>query len=145
MIRGGKIQFTDEPEAGATPTRHKYGTNMDWLECDAETFINYWLPIFDKQNGIDAPISIDEPYKPLRAAAQKRAIEKPVLRRKINNVERIKALVSKTPMTLAEIAKALDLGSPATAHKAIVNNPSFCVVAEKRVGKNPYVKVWGVR
>lgn len=145
MIKATKLMTTGEPDFAVDETKHKYGTKVDWMDCDANKFIDYWLPIFDTQNGINAPPETEQPYRPVRIeATQLNQVKRP-MRRKIDNAEHIKALVAKTPMTVAEIATTLNLGSAATAHKAIVNNPAFQVVAEKRVGKNPYVKVWGLR
>lgn len=142
MIKATKLMITDEHDFAVDETKHKYGTRVDWLDCDAETFIDYWLPKFDQQNGIEAPLNIEQPYKPVIVERREAIRSK---QSKGNNEKRIMELITKTPMTLAEIARALNFGSPATAHKEIVNNPAFQVVAEKRVGKNPYVKVWGVR
>lgn len=125
------------------------GAKVGWLDCDAETFINHWLPIFDAKNGIDVAETTNL-YRTLQKAtpiAHRAPVAKPAAKPKSSRYHQIYNLLrSEGPKTTGELTNALGLSSLSTAQKILKANPHiFGIVGEKAVTKkHPNTALWGI-
>lgn len=136
--------FSRDVDVEDKPVR-QYGTQVDWLYCDVDRFINYWLPYFDRLHGIEMAIHELQPEpKTITGAHKPKPSPHQIHRPRTERTQQIINLLRNEPLTMSEIAKQLGMHGASSPHRILVEDPTFTFVGEKRVGKNPYTKVWGL-
>ena len=134
---------------GRRPSR-KFGTNVGWEDCPVDKFVNHFLPLFDKQNGIRSDgkkmyRTIQEPAKPIESKPEAR---KPQRARALTPEERAKQiaeLLAGGPLTVREVAQRLGLKDISRISVIMAKRTDlFRVVGRVVRYKNPRTMLWGL-